>query len=88
MDQLCYKGPIRGGDCWPSIGEAFTDMHDGDVFVESGVTMAGTLWKKNGIVEALAAVQKADQVVLAIGEARSPIPEPYPPGPELPLPTS
>ena len=51
-------------------------MHDGDVFVESGVTMPGTLWKKNGIAEALAAVQKADQVVLAIGEARSPIPEP------------
>ena len=39
-------------------------------------TMPGTLWKKNGIAEALAAVQKADQVVLAIGEARSPIPEP------------
>ena len=60
MSQLCYKGPIRSGDCWPSIGEAFASMHDGDVYVESGVTMAGTLWKKNGIAEALAAVKKAD----------------------------
>jgi hypothetical protein len=27
IDQLCWKGPVRGGDCWPTIGEAFTSLH-------------------------------------------------------------
>ena len=66
IDQLCYKGPIRGGDCWPSIGEAFTNMHTGGtVTVEKGVDM--NTHNTGGIAAAVAAAEAADSVVLCIG---------------------
>jgi beta-glucosidase len=68
VDQLCFKGPIRGGECWPTIGEAFTTAHTangGKVTVAQGVDMAST--EREGIPAAIAAAQAADSIVLCLG---------------------
>ena len=64
-DQLCYGGPIRQGDCWPSIGEAFQQFHGGKVQVEPGVDMDSR--DTGHIKAALAAAQSAEVVVLCLG---------------------
>eukprot|EP01052_Picozoa_sp_SAG31_P003185 SAG31_NODE_120_length_23892_cov_10.545623_14_plen_502_part_00 len=66
VDQLCWKGPVRGGDCFPTVGDAFTAAHAGDVFVVEGISMDGHVDNET-MSEALQAVKKAEQVVLMLG---------------------
>lgn len=66
VDQLCWKGPIRGGDCWPTIGEAFTTAHTaGQVTVAQGVDMESH--DRELIPVAIAAAKAADTIVLCLG---------------------
>lgn len=65
IDQLCWKGPMRGGTCWPTIGEAFQRLHDANVDVFEGVEINST--NRTMIAPALHAASTADQVVLCLG---------------------
>jgi beta-glucosidase-like glycosyl hydrolase len=66
IDQLCFQGPIRGGACWPSIGEAFSTHHTrAKVLVEQGVAMAST--DRSGVETAIAAANASDVVILCLG---------------------
>lgn len=65
IDQLCWHGPMRGGTCWPTIGEAFQQLHNSPVTVAEGVEINST--NRTMIAAALHAATEADQVVLCLG---------------------
>ena len=59
IDQLCWKGPTRGGDCWPTIGEAFSAAHKGHVSVAEGVSLDGKQGGGKALERAALAAAKA-----------------------------
>lgn len=63
---------IRGGDCWPTIGQAFTAAHSargGKVTVAQGVDIASQ--DHEMIPAAMAAAKAADTIVLCLGIGNS-----------------
>jgi len=81
-DQLCFGGPIRGGDCWPSLGRGMGMVAGGGASVVTAPGCDKRILANSGEADtcinlkkaanpawkaAVAAAAKAEQVVLALG---------------------